>query len=128
MKKLISSVLFCSLLPSVAMANCDFKTGITPNSDGSYRYTAECHLKVGNMKQDLEIKDQQIEKYVKALELKDLAIVKADERWALWRDTSYGMQDRLIKYDDLRQKNQLLYFAAGVILTGFAVWGAGQLR
>lgn len=128
MKKFLTALTLSSVISTTAFAECDFKKGITENANGTFTYTGECHLKVGQMKQDLETKDVQIEKLLKAIDFKDLAIAKADQRWEQWRNTSFEMQDKLQSYDSFRRDNQVLYFAAGILFTGLAVWGAGQLR
>lgn len=127
MKKLTSVALIAILFSNVAMADCDFKT-IIRLDDGSYKYSRECHVKVGEMKQDLEIKDAQIADYKKAIELKDLALVKTEQRADMWMNTSFKLEDRLNTIDDLRSKNNTLYYILGVATTALAVWGAGQLR
>jgi hypothetical protein len=127
MKKLTSVILAVSLFSNVALAECDFRTGIKPNGDGSFTYSGACHRKVGEIKQDLEIANSQVSDYKRAIELKDLAIIKADQRAQMWMDTSFKLEEKMSKIDDLRSKNNLLYFGLGVVVTGFAVWGAGQL-
>lgn len=127
MKKLISLVLLLCFMANVAMADCDFKTGITPMGDGTFRYSGECHRKVGDLVQDNTTKAVQITDLTKALELKDLALQKSDQRAQLWMDTSSKLEDRLSKIDELSSKNSILYFGLGVVVTGLAVWGAGQL-
>lgn len=110
------------------MADCDFSTGIKPNPDGSYTYTKECHIKVGEIKQDLDVTKTQVVELKKAIELKDLALKLSDERVNLWMDTSLKLETRLNKIEDLKSKNELLYFGLGVATTVLAVWAAGQLR
>ena len=64
----------------------------------------------------------------KGLELKDLALTKADERVMLWRNESYEQYERLQKEIERSKKNDMIWFALGIVVTGAAVWGAGQLR
>lgn len=126
--KVISLFVLVSFMGNLALADCDFSTGITRNEDGSYRYSKECHTKVGVMKQDLQVAQEQLEGYKKAIELKDLALVKTEQRVQLWTDTTFKLEDRITKIDELQSKNNILYFGLGVVFTGLAVWGAGQLR
>lgn len=128
MKKIVSLVLLFSFISNVVLADCDFKTGIMPLSDGGYRYSEACHLKVGQLVQDNAIKDQQIQDLNKAITLKDLALQKSDDRANLWMNTSGQLEDRLTKVDSLEKKNDLLYVGLGVLGTVLAVWAAGQLR
>lgn len=116
-----------SMLSSMAYADCDFRTGITEQADGSFKYTKACHLKVGEMKQDLEIAEQKVEKLNLAIVNLNLAITASDTRADMWRNTAFKMEDKFESYDKLRQNNQLLYFIGGALFTGLAVWGAGYL-
>lgn len=127
MKKLISFMIMLCFMSNLAFAECDFKTGITPLGDGSFKYSGECHRKVGDLVQDNKTKETQIADLFKAIELKDLAIQKSDQRAQLWMDTSYKLEDRLNKIDSISSKNSILYFGLGMVFTGLAVWGAGQL-
>lgn len=127
MKKLISSVMLACLVSTSALADCDFKTGIEKLPDGRFAYTPECHIKVGQMKQDLDTATQQVELYKKSIELKDLALGTAQTRIDLWQQTSFKLEDRVNAMEDLRSKNYVLYFGLGVLVTGLAVYGAGQL-
>lgn len=126
MKKLIVALL---LISNVASAECNFKLGYgVTKVDGGYLYTPECHVAVGQVKQDLEMVTTQLGEYKKAIELKDLALSKANERADLWSDTSIKLQDRMNAVDQFKASNQMLTFLLGVGVAGLAVWGAGQLR
>lgn len=127
MKKFIAVALLVVSFSNVAFAECDFSTGITKQSDGNYLYSRECHVKVGQMKQDLDAVTLQVSEYKKAIDLKDLALTSSNTRADLWMNTSFKLQDRMNAVDDLKSKNQLLMFFAGVAVTSLAVWGAGNL-
>lgn len=127
MKRFISVCLVFFTISNAAFADCDFSTGITKQPDGSFLYTKDCHLKVGEMKRDLEAANTQIVEYKKVIELKDLALSKSNERADLWMNASFKLQDRMNAVDDLKTRNQLLLFLSGVAFTSLAVWGAGQL-
>lgn len=127
MKKLIAAALIAISISNVALADCDFSTGITKNDNGTFTYTKECHIKVGEMKRDLDLANTQIAEYKKVIDLKDLALTKSDARANLWMDTSFKLQDRMNVIDELKSKNQYLAFGLGIVVTGLAVWGAGQL-
>lgn len=126
MKKLIAIFLLFVSLPSAAMANCDFSK-VVHNADGTMTYTKELHVCVGQMKADLESANSQIADYKKAIELKDLALTKSEQRGDMWMNQSFTLQDRMDKIESYKSKNEILYFVGGVFLTGLAVWGAGQL-
>ena len=126
MKNLISFVVGITMLSNIALADCDYSKVISL-PDGTYLYSKELHICVGTMKRDLGIAQQQITDLNQALTLKDLAIKKTEDRVNLWMDTTYKLEDRLNKIDELSRKNDWMYFGLGVVTTGLAVWGAGQL-
>jgi len=127
MKKLISSLLLTSMFSPMAFGTCDFSKGITPGPNNTYIYSLECHLAVGQLVQDNKTKDLQLIDLGKALTLKTEALDDSDKRVQLWQTTSVKMEDSLQSYDNLRSRNQWLFFALGVLVTSAAVYGAGSL-
>lgn len=128
MKKLISLALAVSMFMSTtALAECKWTEGVKKVENG-YLYTEECHGRVGIIVKDNDDLKVEVNNLLKTIELKDLVIAKADERTILWRNESYEQFDRLQKQSELDHKNELLWFALGIVVTGAAVWGAGQLR
>lgn len=127
MKRLISLIVMLAFCSNIALADCDFSTGITANPDGSRTYTKECHIKVGQIKQDLDIANSQLTDYKKAIELKDLAITKSDQRADMWREATFKLEDRVSTIESLQGKNQFLYFGLGVVATIGAAWAASRL-
>lgn len=128
MKKIISLFIVLSLFSQVALAECDWKKGVKENVDGTFTYSAECHLRVGQLVRDEPIKDQQIAEYKKVIELKDLALSKTEQRADMWMNTTFKLQDRMNTIEDYSSRNNTVYFIIGVAFTALAVWGAGQLR
>lgn len=126
MKKLISLIIAFSMFSHIAYADCDFKTGITPNDNGSYTYTKDCHLKVGEMKRDLETANKQIDLFKTSLDYKDLALKRADERADLWMNTAFKLEDRVNTLDQMRKTNEWLYFGLGVLTVFAAGYAARQ--
>ena len=113
---------------SVRAADCDFSKGIEKLPDGRYAYSPECNRKVGKMAEDE--KDRQTQIQAKDVQIKDLG-VQADaqqKRADMWMDNSLKLEDRVNTMEELKARNQWLYFGLGIIVTGAAVWGAGQLR
>lgn len=125
---LVLILVFMSIFGSTAYADCDFSTGIHSNADGSFNYSKECHLKVGQISKELDSANGQIGDYKKAIELKDLALTKANERADLWMNTSLKLEKNLQDVDSLRSANEKLYFGLGIAATVLSVWAAGQLR
>lgn len=129
MKKLLSYIVIVSLLFSqVARGDCDFSKDIKPTDHGTYEYTKDCHIKVGQLVQDGSTKDKQIQDLNQAITLKNLALDTSDKRADNWMSTSLQLQDRVQKIDQLEKGNNILYFALGIAFTSLAVWGAGNLR
>jgi hypothetical protein len=124
MKKLISLIVLISMIPSLALADCDWSKGITPGPNHTFIYSEACHLQVGQLVQDAKVKDQQISDLNKAIQLKDLALVQSDQRTQLWIDTSNKEQDRMNKVDEEQRHSDFIYFGLGILATlgtGFAV-------
>lgn len=124
MKKLIASMMLILSLSNIAFADCDWSKGITKLPDGNYEYSLACHLAVGQMVQDDKIKDQQITKLTQAIQLKDLALVQADDRTQSWMNASDKLTDRMTKIDSDKKENEFIYFGLGILATigtGFAI-------
>ena len=127
MKTLINLVVLLCFISNIASAGCDWSKDITPGPNKTFVYSEACHLAVGQLVQDNKVKTQQVQDLTKALTLKDLALTASDSRATLWSNTSQNLEDRLQKVDSLEKKNEILYFALGVLATGLSVWGASQL-
>lgn len=126
MKKFIAVLIIACIMPLSAFADCDYSK-ITKNDNGTYTYTRELHLCVGQMKQDLDIATKQNLKFTKALELKDLALTKADQRADMWQQTAFKLEDRITTIDGMRTSNQWLMFGFGMVTMFAASYAASQL-
>jgi hypothetical protein len=119
--KFLSLVVLLSMCGNLAFAdvgvvvntNCDY-TKIVKNADGTFTYTKQLHLCVGDMKLDLEVAKLQIVDLNQALSLKDVALQKSDSRVKLWSDTSEQLENRITKIDTETKRNDFLYFALGI--------------
>lgn len=127
MNKSICFLLIGCLLSNTVFADCDFSTGISPNKDGSYTYSKECNLKVGQLVQDNSTKDKQIQDLSKAVDLKTLAVTTADQRAQLWMDTSLKLEDSVQKTDAYKKQNEWIYFGLGVLATFAAAEAARSM-
>lgn len=110
-----------------SFAACDFKTGIK-EVDGQFVYSKDCHLEVGRLVKEEKQRDEQVGELKKAIELKDLALDKADQRVMLWRKETYEQHKYLERQQTMSEYQKWIYFGLGVAVSGFAVWGAGQLK
>jgi hypothetical protein len=124
-KKFICISLAISLFSSLSFAECDFSTGITKTDQG-FLYNKECHLAVGQMKYDLGISREQVSLLTKSLDLKDLALTKADQRADLWQATAFKIEDRINTIDSIRSTNNWMYFGLGVVTVFIAGYVASQ--
>lgn len=127
MKKIISLIILTSFFPNFAFADCDYSK-IVNNGDGTYTYSKALHICVGEMKQDLEIANQQVAKLTKAISLKDLTITKADKRADVWMNTSFKLENRIQTIDSMSKTNDWLFFGLGIATMLAASYAAGQLN
>jgi hypothetical protein len=105
-----------SLASNSVFADCDW-TKIKDNGDNTYTYTKDLHLCVGQLERNNKIKDQQIDNYKKAIELKDLALNISDDRANKWMNNSLSLESKLIEVNNLQNKNNFFYFGLGVLAT-----------
>jgi len=131
MKKLASLVII--LILSSPILACDW-TKIQKQGE-KYLYPKSCHLEFGKtlvqvkeLKLANEVRKLQAEKLEKTIDLKDLALDKADMRTMRWRDESYNQHEKLLRYQTLSRKSNWLYVAGGFGLAILSVWAAGQVN
>ncbi|HLD91721.1 MAG TPA: hypothetical protein VI911_12040 [Patescibacteria group bacterium] len=123
MKKIII-VLLTMFLSFNCLAECQW-SAIVETKDG-FLYPKNCHLKVGKLVEESKLREQQVQELNKSIELKDLTIKIADERIKNWRDTSYELEERVMKQKRWSTYNDYLYFGGGVVLTILSGWAIGQ--
>lgn len=116
MKKLISSLIIISFASNVAFANCDFSKGITENPDHTYTYTEVCHLQVGLNSKKLELSLLQIKDLREALIAESEALKIANQRVELWKATSNKLEVKVNQMEELKSRNEKLYFIGGFLL------------
>lgn len=121
MKKIISLFLLISLFSNFAFADCDWSL-IKSNQDGSYTYSKELHVCVGNLIQTNKVLAAQVDDLTKAIQLKDLAITKSDERVNVWMNSSLKLEDSLTKVQSFQAGNSALWFGLGVAATVLSVF------
>lgn len=127
MKKLISSLLLLLFVSNVALADCDFKTGITPGPNNTYIYTEACHLKVGQLVQTNANLTQANKDLTAAIQLKDLALTASDNRANMWLTTAQNEQDRLAKMSSDAKLDSWLWFGLGILTTSLTAYTASKL-
>lgn len=128
MKRILAIFVAASLITGPSFGSCNFANDITKNADGTYTYSKECHVEVGVKLQENRLREQQVEKLNKAIEMKDLVIEKAETRVEKWQTTTGKLEDRVNTIERMNDTNKVLYFGLGIALTALAVWGAGRLH
>lgn len=118
--KIISIVLAVSLFSSFAMGDCDFSQ-IISNTDGTYTYSKNLHICVGQLVQDNATKTKQVQDLTKAYSLKDLAMTKADARAQLWEDNSLKLETTVQTIETTQKRNDMIWFGLGAL----SVFAAG---
>lgn len=113
-QKILSLFLILGIGLSAFGAECDPST-IKQNVDGTYTYSRDCHVWVGQTKKRLTLLEDKVVQLEKKIELKDLAILKQEEIANHWRDTSFKLNDKLNTYEAVRISNQRLYFVGGLL-------------
>ena len=126
--KIIHFIVYLMISPLSIYAECNLKTDIVKNPNGSRTYSEECHLLMGDWKKDLEKAEQEIVKLEQAIKLKDLAIVDYEKRVDLWRDTSFNLESKLTTIERFQTTDRWIMFGMGVATTVLSVWAAGQLK
>jgi len=91
-------------------------------------YTKECNLEIGRLVKTEKDRKQQIDGFKKIIELKDIAIDTSNKRTTLWKETTYKVEDRLIKLDKSSETIKWLYFGLGMVAMTGAVYAAGRLK
>ena len=127
MRSLISALILVSLLPIQCFADCDWSKDISPEADGSYKYSRDCNKRVGKLVQDNKDLNDEVDKLNKTIDLKDLTIQTDEKRADLWMNSSLKLEDRVNTIDKMNETNKWLYFGLGIVVSGFAVWGASRL-
>jgi len=114
-------------LTTAVWADCNLKTGITKNSDGSFKYTRECHLLMGDWKKDRDSFKAENETLRKNITLKDLSITHHEQRTKLWMDSSYDLEKRLTTIQRFNSTDRWFHFGLGIVATGLSIYLAGQI-
>jgi|ERR1035437_442502 hypothetical protein len=122
MKYIIALLLMC-FTSQLALADCNWATGITPGPNKTFIYSEACHLKVGELNQSNKTKDVQIKDLLTAIDLKNLAIKWSDDRTILWQKSALDEQERLTKMESSQSTSGWLFFGLGAL----TVIGAGYM-
>lgn len=115
------------LLISNLSWGCDFSTDVKKMTDGTYSYSRDCHIEVGNLIEDNKIKSEQIKLLNKSIELKDLVIGGYEKRLNLWMETTEKLEQRLYTIEKYNSTQKWLHFGLGIAVSGLAVYGASKI-
>lgn len=129
MNRLIKFVLILTIaFPLNAFADCDFSKDIKKTPSGTYEYTKDCHIKVGEINRDLKDSKKQIEDLTKAISLKNLALKKADERADNWMNTTFSIENKFETAVKMKNTNEWMYFGLGILTFFAATEAVNQLN
>lgn len=123
----IVSFLLALLISSFSFADCDFSK-IISNSDGSYQYSKELHICVGQLVKDSKTKDAQILDLYGAVDKYKQTIATDEIRIQNLMDSLGKISERIDKAQQYQNSNDTLKYVIGAAAAYLSVWGAGQLR
>jgi len=126
MKKLVCLIIAFGMFSNIAMAECKWATGVTKVETG-YLYSNDCHGRVGLLVKDVDDYKIEVTELRKTIDLKDLALTKADQRVELWQTTAVKMEDRLNKVESAANTQKWIYLGLGVLTVFAAGYAAKQI-
>lgn len=131
MRKIIATAMFV-IMGTLSCSNvfadtCDWST-ITVNKDGSRTYPLALHLCVGQLVQDMPLKDKQIAELNRVITLKDLALQQETNRANMWQETSLKLTETVNKYESARQTTEVVAFGLGIATVALSAWALGQVK
>ena len=130
MKRMILCiVMMVSLVSQSALADCNPRTDIKESQRNlKYEYSLECHVDYGRLRKAEPLYKKQASELRKSIKMKDLALKYSNERTENWKKTTYKLEDKILKLEKNHDRMKWVYFGLGIIVTGAAVYGAGQLK
>ena len=117
--------ILCMIFTFQAVA-CDWST--INRQENQFVYSSKCHLSVGKLVKTEELRVEQVESLKKSIELKDLAIQKADLRSDNWEKEVNNQFGLLQKKEKESKMNKVLYFGLGAATVLFSAWAIKQVR
>lgn len=119
-------IFIAASLFALEVSACDFKTEIK-KVEGGYLYSKKCHIKVGKIKKENELRKIQVSELTEALKLKNLALEKSEERTLIWKETAFKLEDRILKIERYDKWSGWVKFGLGVVTTGVAAYTANKV-
>ncbi len=126
MKNFLISLITITFVANPVLA-CNWSEDVSKNSDGSYNYTKECHIKVGEVVETNEIQKKQIENFNQIIDHKDNVIDLHRKRVKNWKETSKELEEHVNMLQATKGADDWVWFGLGVLATSAAVYGAGHL-
>lgn len=124
-----TSLAFSLLIPQITLADCNWSEDVKKSPDGyHYDYSKECHKKVGDSLEELDLRIEQVQ--AQSLAIRNLQTTAEEfyNETLVYRAGMEKLEKRTNALESLEKRNKLLYFLLGVGVTGLAVYGAGQLK
>jgi len=104
---------------------CDTST-IKKNADGTYTYTKDCHTRVGEVVEELELRKEQVQKLNLSVDYYKKAYDIQSDRAENWMKTSIELDRELQRQKKFSDFQKVLYFGLGVLVMYGATQAARQ--
>lgn len=119
-------IFILALLISFEAVACRWST-IRREGD-EFVYSPKCHVEVGKLVLTEPLKQEQVAELTKAIELKDLAIEKANMRAAIWENETNEQYNMLLKNQKSAKLEKIAYFGLGVVSVLLGAWAVNQTK
>lgn len=123
-------MLMVSLVSHSALASCNPSDIKQQNYYGEprYAYPVDCHIDYGRLRKAEPLYKKQAKELKKSIEMKDLALKYSNERTETWKETTYKLEDKMLKLEKNHDRMKWIYFGIGIIVMSGAVYTAKQLK
>lgn len=120
-QKVLAFIVALALSVPAFGAECDTST-IKKQADGSYSYTKDCHVSVGEALGELDLRREEVKLLRGSLTDMNAAYGIQQKRAESWLDTSLKLEDTIQRQKRINDLEKWLWFGAGCLL----MYGAAQ--
>jgi len=118
-RRILGVFLALSLATPAYGAEC--KTAdLKHNPDGTVLYTKECHKRVGEVVEELELRQEQVKKLNLSVDFYKQGYDIQDQRAKDWMNTSIQLDKELQRQKTFSSLEKVGYFILGVVVVGVA--------
>lgn len=90
------------------------------NADGTVLYTKDCHKRVGEIVEELELRQEQVKKLNLSVDFYKQGYDIQDQRAKDWMNTSIQLDKELQRQKTFSSLEKVGYFVLGVLVVGVA--------